>query len=262
MASTSASSNQREPGEHEETAAETTAASRAQAGLRRADLVDNALRRALEGSPLAAELLSDEALERSLQAALASPHRRPDIWLFAYGSLVWNPVLDFEERVVATVHGYHRSFCLWSRINRGTPEQPGLVLGLDRGGRCTGVAYRIPQPRAEEELRLLWRREMLLGSYTPRWVLVTHGPRSFRSLAFVINRERSAYAGRLPAEQIVERLIDARGKIGTGLDYLRQTVDGLAAVGIRDPNLMHLDALARQRLGEDEPHRPRADLQP
>jgi cation transport protein ChaC len=229
--------------------------------LCREDLVDNVLRRALEHSALAPELLSEEALEASLQAALASAHRQPDVWLFAYGSLVWNPVLDFDERLVATVHGYHRSFCLRSRINRGTPEKPGLVLGLDRGGRCTGVAYRIPVRLAEEELRLLWRREMLLGSYAPRWVLVTHGDRSLRALAFAVNRERSGYAGRLPAEEIVERLIHARGRVGTGLDYLRQTIDGLAAVGIRDPHLIRLEALARQRLGEDEPHRPRADLQ-
>jgi cation transport protein ChaC len=229
--------------------------------LCREDLVDNVLRQALERSPLAAELLPEEALEASLQAALASPHRQADVWLFAYGSLVWNPVLDFDERGVATVHGYHRSFCLWSRVNRGTPEKPGLVLGLDRGGRCTGVAYRIPARLAEEELRLLWRREMLLGSYAPRWVLATHGRRSLRVLAFTINRERSGYAGRLPADEIVERLIHAHGRIGTGLDYLRQTIDGLAAVGIRDPNLIRLEALARQRLGEEEPHRPRADLQ-
>jgi cation transport protein ChaC len=229
--------------------------------LCRADLADNALRRALERSPLAAELLSEAALEASLQAALASPHRQPDVWLFAYGSLVWNPVLDFDERLVTTAHGYHRSFCLWSRVNRGTPERPGLVLGLDNGGRCTGVAYRIPQRLAEEELRLLWRREMLLGSYAPRWVHVTHGERAFRALAFVVNRERSGYAGRLPAETIVARLVDAHGHLGSGLDYLRQTVDGLAAVGIRDPHLMRLDALVRERFGESEPHRPRADLQ-
>ena len=229
--------------------------------LCREDLVDNVLRRSLEHSPLAADVLSEDALEASLSTALASPHRQPDVWLFAYGSLVWNPVLDFDERVVVTVHGYHRSFCLWSRVNRGSPEKPGLVLGLDRGGRCTGVAYRVPARLAEEELRLLWRREMLLGSYAPRWVLVTHGRRSLRALAFTINRDRSGYAGRLPAEEIVERLIHARGRIGSGLDYLRQTIDGLAAVGIRDPHLMRLDALVRQRLGEDEPHRPRADLQ-
>ncbi|MFO1361472.1 MAG: gamma-glutamylcyclotransferase [Burkholderiales bacterium] len=229
--------------------------------LRRADLETNALRRALEASPLAGELLSEAELERSLQEALASPLRLPDVWLFAYGSLIWNPVLEFDERVVVTAHGWHRGFCLASRVNRGTPERPGLVLGLDRGGRCTGVAYRIPARIAEAELRLLWRREMLLGSYAPRWVLVTHGARSFRALAFVVRRERSGYAGRLAAETIVERLIHARGAIGSGVDYLRQTIDGLAAIGIRDPNLIHLDGLIRARLGEEEPHRPRADLQ-
>ena len=229
--------------------------------LCREDLVDNVLRRALEGSACAGELLSEQALEDSLQAILCAPHRQPDVWVFAYGSLIWNPVFDFDERVVATVHGYHRSFCLWSRVNRGTPERPGLVLGLDRGGRCTGVVYRIPERMAGEELRLLWRREMLLGSYAPRWTLVTHGKRSFRALAFVVNRDRPGYAGRLPPERVVERLVHARGTIGTGLDYLRRTIDGLAAAGIRDPHLMNLDALARRRLGEDEPHLPRADLQ-
>ncbi len=233
----------------------------AERDLCREDLVDNVLRRGLEGSPCAADLLSERALEDSLRTVLASAHRQPDVWVFAYGSLIWNPVLEHEERIVGTAHGYHRSFCLWSRVNRGTPERPGLVLGLDRGGRCTGIVYRIPEKVAEDELRLLWRREMLLGSYAPRWTLVTHGARSFRALAFVVNRERSGYAGRLPATEVVERLLHGRGKIGSGLDYLRRTIDGLAAAGIRDPNLVHLDTLARKRLGEDEPHRPRADLQ-
>jgi cation transport protein ChaC len=102
---------------------------------------------------------------------------------------------------------------------------------------------------------------MLLGSYAPRWVHVTHGERAVRALAFVVNRDRLGYAGRLPAREIVARLIRARGKIGTGLDYLRRTIEGLAADGIRDPHLVNLDALARARLAEDEPHRPRADLQ-
>jgi len=210
---------------------------------------------------LEAERLSAEALERSLAEALAGRDPRAPLWIFAYGSLMWNPGLAFVAKRVGTIYGFHRSFCLWSRINRGTPERPGLVLGLDRGGRCTGVAYRIPERVAEQELRLLWRREMLLGSYAPRWVLVTHGARTLRALAFVVHRERSGYAGRLAAETIVERLVQARGKIGTGIDYLRQTIDGLAAIGIRDPNLMHLDGLIRARLGEDEPHGPRADLQ-
>jgi cation transport protein ChaC len=239
----------------------TDGGSTSERALCRQDLVDNVLRRGLERSPCAADLLSEDALEDSLRAVLASPHRQPDVWVFAYGSLIWNPVLEHEERIVGTVHGYHRSFCLWSRVNRGTPERPGLVLGLDRGGRCTGVLYRVPERLAADELRLLWRREMLLGSYSPRWTLVTHGKRSFRALAFVVNRARSGYAGRLPPAEVVERLVHARGKIGSGLDYLRRTIDGLAAAGIRDPNLLHLDDLARKRLVEDEPHRPRADLQ-
>jgi len=228
--------------------------------LTRLDLENNILRRALEQGPLAAQVLSEDALDASLRAALASPHRRPDVWLFAYGSLVWNPVLDFDDRCVVTVHGYHRSFCLWSRVNRGTPDTPGLVLGLDRGGRCTGVAYRIPETLAEAELRLLWRREMLLGSYLPRWVHVTRGGAAFRALAFVVNRARPGYAGRLPTERIVEVLRRARGRIGSGVDYLRQTVDGLAAHGIRDPHLLRVDATMQRALGETEPHAARADL--
>lgn len=232
---------------------DTNTGATANPGLRRLDLENNLLRRALEATPLAASVLSEETLEASLQEVLASPHRTPDVWLFAYGSLVWNPVLDFNARVVATVHGYHRSFCLWSRVNRGTPEQPGLVLGLDRGGCCPGVAYRIPARLAENELRLLWRREMLLGSYSPRWVHTARDGKPFRALAFVVNRHRSGYAGRLPPERIVATLGRGNGKIGNGLDYLRQTVAGLAAAGIRDPHLARLDALARRVPGEEAP---------
>lgn len=239
----------------------TNAGVTANPGLRRLDLENNLLRRALEATPLAARLLSEETLETSLQEALASPHRTSDVWIFAYGSLIWNPVLDFDARVVATVHGYHRSFCLWSRINRGTPERPGLVLGLDRGGRCPGIAYRIPARLAEDELRLLWRREMLLGSYAPRWVHTTRAGKPFRALAFVVNRHLSGYAGRLPPERIVEILSRGHGKLGNGIDYLRQTVGGLTAAGIRDPRLARLDALARRRSGE-LPQYSQARLQP
>ncbi len=216
-------------------------------GLTRLALENNLLRQGLEQTPLRDLLLSDEALEASLQDALASPHRSRDVWLFGYGSLVWNPVLSYAERRKVTVHGYHRSFCLLSRINRGTFDCPGLVLGLERGGRCTGVAYRLPEREAEIDLRLLWRREMLLGSYQPRWVQASSEAGRFRALAFVVDRTRSGYAGRLSEEEVVDRLAGACGKLGTGLDYLRQTVAGLAHAGIRDPYLVRLEALARQR---------------
>ena len=229
--------------------------------LCRSDLENNLLRQGLDEC-LNGHLLSEQELESTLQDVLTSPLRDgPDIWLFAYGSLIWNPVLEYESRHVATVHGYHRSMCLWSRINRGTPQNPGVVLGLDRGGRCTGVVYRIRGELVEQELRLLWRREMLLGSYSPRWVYATHGEQSFRALAFVVNRERSGYAGRIPNQQLVDILCKATGKLGPALEYLRLTVDGLAANGIRDPQLLQLDALVRARLGESDPSAPRASLQ-
>lgn len=226
-------------------------------------LQQNQLRQGLEESAIAGYLLSEAELEASLQEALASPHRAgEDVWLFAYGSLIWNPALEFAERHVVTVHGWHRGFCMWSRVNRGTPERPGLVLALDRGGRCTGVAYRIPGTVAVDELRLLWRREMLLGSYTPRWVHATHGSNSLRALAFVVNRERPGYAGRMPVENIAEIVRNATGKLGTGLDYLHMTLDGLAAHGIRDPHILKIDAQLRAQLAEDaEPSEPRARLQ-
>jgi cation transport protein ChaC len=216
-------------------------------GLTRLALENNALRLSVERGPLGQLLLSEEELEASLQSALASPHRQADVWLFGYGSLIWNPVLSYAERQPVTVHGYHRSFCLWSRINRGTVDSPGLVLGLERGGRCTGVAYRLPQREAEIDLRLLWRREMLLGSYQPRWVQASGPDGKFRALAFVVDVRRSGYTGKLSDQTVIERLVAGCGKLGTGVDYLRQTIAGLAQGGIRDPYLARLDALLRAR---------------
>lgn len=209
--------------------------------LTRFGLENNLLREGLEHSPLASLLLSETELEQSLQSVLASSHAAADVWLFAYGSLVWNPVLSYTTRTVAKVHGYHRRFCLLSRINRGTPERPGLVLALDRGGRCTGVAYRIPAREAEIELRLLWRREMLLGSYQPRWLRAQLADgASVRALAFVIDRGGSGYAGRMTDDEVVAVLRRAQGRLGTGIDYLLRTHEGLAGEGIVDPHLARL----------------------
>ncbi|MFM9883176.1 MAG: gamma-glutamylcyclotransferase [Burkholderiales bacterium] len=216
------------------------------AATRRALETDDAHAR-VRGTPLEKELLSDEALETSLQRALASPHHAGDLWLFAYGSLIWNPAIEHAERAPATVHGYHRRFCLRSRLNRGTPERPGLVLALERGGACCGVAYRIPAPIVERELRLLWRREMMLGSYVPHWLQVKANGVSLRALGFVINHQASGYAGSMADADIVEVLARSEGRFGKGLDYLRATLNGLRASGIRDQRLERLDALATQR---------------
>ncbi len=215
----------------------------------------DATRRALEsddaharvrGTPLERELLSDAALEASLQRALASPHHHGDLWLFAYGSLIWNPAIVHDERRLATVHGYHRRFCLRSRLNRGTPERPGLVLGLEHGGSCRGVVYRIPSDRVEAELRLLWRREMMLGSYVPHWLHAAAGGERLRAVGFVVNHRSSGYAANLPDPMIIEILARSSGRFGKGLDYLRQTAAGLTASGILDRRIEQLDRLAAE----------------
>ena len=208
--------------------------------LCRADLARGSLRDAYLRSELADLAWSDRQLQRSLDATL---ERRParagngDIWVFAYGSLIWNPIFPFAEKRVARIYGMHRSFCLWSRLGRGTREQPGLVLGLDGGGSCAGLTLRIEQHHARGELFLLWRREMVTGAYSPVWVRARTAGGAVDAIAFVMNRRSHAYAGRLADEEIVRNIRSASGLNGRCSDYLAQTAAGMAAHGIRDAAL-------------------------
>ena len=185
--------------------------------------------------------LDDEQLSASLAATLAEKPRGAGWWIFAYGSLLWNPLFPVAEARPATLRGLHRRFCLWSLASRGTPEQPGLVLGLERGGTCRGVALRLPAPLALDELHLLWRREMVVGSYRPRWVRLDADGRELIALTFVVRRDHPQYAGRLPVAKQVDVISKARGAFGASADYLERTRVALVAHGIVDP---YLEALA------------------
>ena len=222
-------------------------------GLTRADLEHDRIRQELAQTPLGPHLLTQAELEESLWQMLETREPGGDCWVFGYGSLVWNPLFPFEEKRVVTAFGYHRSFCLWSRINRGTPDRPGLVLGLDRGGRCRGVAYRVAPDHAENELRLIWRREMMMGAYVPRWVKVSDGETQFRAITFTINRAGPAYAGRLPPDTIIERLMTCHGRMGPGLDYLLHTAEALRAHGIEDRHMQELCTRARSLSSQANP---------
>jgi cation transport protein ChaC len=206
-------------------------------GVDRSVLEQDGVRRAVRDAGHGHLLLSDEALERSLASMLARRAAGQPVWVFGYGSLVWSPMFRFAERRVARVHGYHRGFYLWSRINRGTPETPGLVLGLDRGGSCAGVAYRLDPREERHELVLLWRREMVGGSYLPRWVDAHTGAGRVRAVAFVMNRRKPGYAGRLTDEQIVRVALRAHGHYGACADYLTETAASLERHGIHDTRL-------------------------
>ena len=121
------------------------------------------------------------------------------------------------------------------QLGRGTPKQPSLTLGLDRGGRCRGVVFRIEAAKVRDELFLLWRREMLTGAYVPRWIEVTTEAEPLRAITFVVNRDHRGYAGRLAEAEVVSCLAVAKGFLGTSAEYLDQTIAGLKEFGIDDP---------------------------
>ncbi|EFH11229.1 gamma-glutamylcyclotransferase [Teichococcus cervicalis] len=191
---------------------------------------------------LGATLLSQEAREASLRATLAArPPEAEAVWLFGYGSLIWNPTIHFAEQRRARIEGWQRHFCLSTPIGRGTPERPGLVLALDRGGACEGVAFRLEEAGLQAELSLVWRREMLSGAYIPLWLpLQAEDGRAFgHGIAFVINPDGPQYADLAEAE-IVHRLATASGRLGSCAEYLFNTREGLRRLGIADPMLERL----------------------
>ncbi len=211
--------------------------------LTRTELERDVTRRALRESVLAPHLLTDEALAASLDETLSQRDPAAPIWIFGYGSLIWNPQLTYDHSAPAHLHGYHRRLCLWSRVNRGTPENPGLVLGLERGGSCHGMAYRLATDDVRAELILLWRREMLLGSYLPRWVkLSTHCGSEIRALTFVINPEANGYTGKLSDDDVLRALRTACGRYGSCAEYVCNTLSSLRKHGIDDAYLARLCA--------------------
>lgn len=208
--------------------------------LCRDDLVSGSLRTAFLKSQMGAHAWSDEQLDRSLDCTLAQVPRG-DVWVFAYGSLIWNPLFPFADKRLARIYGFHRSFCLWSRIGRGTPDKPGLVLGLDNGGSCAGLAYRIAAAHVREELRLLWRREMVTGSYLPTWVKARTPRGAVPAIAFVINHRSVAYAGKLAAAEAARCIARASGLHGPCAEYLLRTLAGLREHGIEDRALGEIE---------------------
>ncbi|WP_296467034.1 gamma-glutamylcyclotransferase [Pigmentiphaga sp.] len=185
-------------------------------------------------------LLSAQELDASRKAALRHWNRRDDIWLFAYGSLIWKAEFPVQERRLATVRGYHRSLCLWSRVNRGTPSSPGLVFGLNRGGSCHGVALRIAAADVDSIFPALWEREMMTGAYLPRWLRCNTPAGPVDALAFVIDRKGSGYASGLAEEEVLAAIRRAHGRYGACVDYVLDTARALQAHGIRDTRLDRL----------------------
>jgi cation transport protein ChaC len=175
-----------------------------------------------------------------LERALHEWGGREDLWIFGYGSLIWKPDFEFVERRPAKVHGWHRALKMWSRINRGTPECPGLVFGMLSGGSCRGMAFRIARHDTEAVLRRLWSREMPTGVYDPRFLdcQTSHG--SVKALAFTLSRKSPNHTGALTEAEYQRIFSQACGIYGTTLDYAARTLEELQRHNIRDRSLERL----------------------
>ncbi|HET8997498.1 MAG TPA: gamma-glutamylcyclotransferase [Acetobacteraceae bacterium] len=214
-------------------------------GLRDGSLIADARRR----MPAGIRLLSDAEIEADLDAKLAEHPPGADVWLFGYGSLMWNPAIDYAEHRAGAVRGWHRRFCLWLHMGRGSPDNPGLMLALDRGGSCAGMLFRIPAAEARSELLLAWRRELFSGAYRSRWVTAQTDTGPVRAATFVVNRAHPRYAGRLEEPAVAERLASAAGELGSCAAYLRATLGALGELGLRDRGLERLQRLVVQQAG-------------
>jgi glutathione-specific gamma-glutamylcyclotransferase len=215
--------------------------------LTREALRDGFVHEMIARSGIDLPVLGDEERRASLEATLAAQPAPGDVWLFAYGSLIWNPAFHSVERRPVLIRGWHRQFCLSTPIGRGTPENPGLVLGLDRGGSCRGVAFRVAHSEAEAELELVWRREMVTGAYVPRWVRL-HGPDlpdGTYGIAFTINRAAPNYVRPVSEADTARVVATACGALGPCRDYLFDTLDGLEGFGIHDRHLTRIARLVR-----------------
>ena len=191
--------------------------------------------------------LDEATIDRRLAEALTTVDG-DGCWLFAYGSLMWRPEFPVAERRIATVRGFHRRFCLWQWRHRGSDAAPNLMLALDSGGSCTGVAYRVAAPNLHEKLAPVWRRELMGDGYAARWVnaMTERGP--VRAATFVVNRGGERYAGRLAEEAVADTIARARGHSGTGAEYLLNAVATLEDMGLGDRMLWRMQRLVAERL--------------
>jgi glutathione-specific gamma-glutamylcyclotransferase len=190
---------------------------------------------------------------------IALEHANEDLWVFGYGSLIWRPGFVFAERVPARLFGLHRALCVYSFVHRGTPERPGLVLGLDSGGACRGVAYRVGAQQRGETIAYLRAREQVTSVYreTTRAIVLQGEPeRRVTALVYVVDHGHPQYSGRLTLDQQLHHVRQGVGQSGANVDYVLSTVQALESLGFRDRDL-HL--LAQRLGGSAQRHAIRAE---
>jgi glutathione-specific gamma-glutamylcyclotransferase len=188
---------------------------------------------------------SSSLIPKRTQDNAPSPNAPEGLWVFGYASLIWRPEFIYTDKRPARVHGWHRALHMWSRINRGSPECPGLVFALLSGGSCQGMAFHIAHDQVPAVLDQLWAREMPSGVYDPRWLKCATARGPVRALAFTLSRNSPNFCGKLSNAQYLHIFKHASGRYGTTLDYAQQTYQGLLREGIHDLALK--DILAKTK---------------
>ncbi len=224
------------------------------------DLVARAYR-AIENTGPAEDMVRNTETEwnATVREMLASRPGGQDVWIFAYGSLLWNPAVEHVEEHEGVVRGWHRSFCIRMKDWRGTVDQPGLMMGLDGGGQCKGMVYRLADDTVEAQLGKLVRREMPVRpsskpfTHAPRWVRVQTAQGVIHAIAFVVDRKGANYVGGLTPDETAGILAKACGHRGSCAEYLYNTISQLEVLGIRDRNLWRLQSLVANKLASLHP---------
>ena len=189
--------------------------------------------------------MPENAREASRQDILNQHVAGQSIWIFGYGSLMWNPAIHVNESLPARLEGFSRRFAMRLAIGRGMPDKPGLMLCLVPGGCCHGIAHRIAPENVESETKILWMREMLSGAYTPTWIDLDLGATHVRGVAFVMNQKHPRYLPDLAIEDKANRIAVAEGHLGTNRDYLFRTASALTDAGLQDPYIAELATRVR-----------------
>jgi cation transport protein ChaC len=216
--------------------------------LRDGSLIEAARRRMAPGVPVR----TDAEIAACLDTTLAGHPPGEDVWLFGYGSLMWNPAMHFSETRGGRALGWHRKYCLWLEAGRGTPENPGLMLGLDRGGAAAGALFRVPADQARSELLLPFRRELFTHSYDPRWVSVATPDGVIRAVTFVVNRQGTRYVRRLDLDLVARHVATASGALGSCMEYLHQTLQALEVLGLDDSMLRRVYRICAARAAANQ----------
>ena len=185
---------------------------------------------------------TESEMEALLEEILAAHDAAQDLWVFGYGSLIWNPAFHYIEKRPALLRGWHRRFCLKMFMGRGSPQTPGVMLALDQGGTCHGVAFRIAAGKVREELGILWQREMYGGAYHARLVPLEAEGEPIAAVTFVINHDHPRYIREISLEQTAALIATGCGDLGTCREYLENTVKHLGELGLSDEGLVRIAA--------------------